>query len=75
VADALIEVDNLYVSFAAEHGRLLRAVDGVTFQVAEGEVIGLVGESGCGKTTIAKCIAGRIAPTSGRCASRVASSA
>ncbi len=65
MADALIEVDNLYVSFAAEHGRLLRAVDGVTFQVAEGEVIGLVGESGCGKTTIAKCIAGRIAPTSG----------
>jgi oligopeptide/dipeptide ABC transporter ATP-binding protein len=65
VADALIEVENLCVSFAAEHGRLLRAVDGVTFQVAEGEVVGLVGESGCGKTTIAKCIAGQLAPSAG----------
>ena len=65
VADALIEVDGLSVSFRAEHGRLLRAVDDVTLRIAEGEVLGLVGESGCGKTTIAKCIAGRVAPTSG----------
>ena len=65
MSDALIEVDDLSVSFRSEHGHLLRAVDDVTLRIAEGEVLGLVGESGCGKTTIAKCIAGRIAPTSG----------
>jgi oligopeptide/dipeptide ABC transporter ATP-binding protein len=65
VADALIEVDDLSVSFRSEHGRQLRAVDRVSFQVGEGEVLGLVGESGCGKTTVAKCVAGQIAPTSG----------
>jgi len=53
------------VTFRSEHGHALRAVDDVTLRIAEGEVLGLVGESGCGKTTIAKCIAGRIAPTSG----------
>ena len=65
MADALIEVDDLSVTFRSEHGHALRAVDDVTLRIAEGEVLGLVGESGCGKTTIAKCIAGRIAPTSG----------
>ncbi|MGD0983158.1 MAG: oligopeptide/dipeptide ABC transporter ATP-binding protein [Acidimicrobiales bacterium] len=65
MAEALIEVDALSVRFRSEHGHTLRAVEDVTLQVAEGEVLGLVGESGCGKTTIAKCIAGRIAPTSG----------
>jgi oligopeptide/dipeptide ABC transporter ATP-binding protein len=65
VADALVEVDDLTVIFRSDRGRPLRAVDGVTFQVAEGEVLGLVGESGCGKTTIARCIAGQVAPTSG----------
>lgn len=65
MADGLIEVDNLSVTFPSERGRQLRAVDGVTFRVAQGEVLGLVGESGCGKTTIARCIAGQIAPTSG----------
>ncbi len=62
---ALVEVDGLTVNFAVEHGRLLRAVDSVNLQVAEGEVLGLVGESGCGKTTVAKCIVGQITPTSG----------
>jgi oligopeptide/dipeptide ABC transporter ATP-binding protein len=65
VADALIEVDDLSVRFASEHGRSLRAVESVNLQVAEGEVLGLVGESGCGKTTVAKCIAGRISPSAG----------
>jgi len=65
VAKSIVEVENLSVSFRVEHGRLLRAVEDVSFQVAEGEVLGLVGESGCGKTTIAKCIVGQITPTSG----------
>jgi len=61
----LLEVDNVSVSFHVEHGRVLRAVDTVSFQVAKGEVLGLVGESGCGKTTVAKCIVGQITPNAG----------
>jgi peptide/nickel transport system ATP-binding protein len=45
---SLLEVENLSVSFGA-----MRAVDGVSFTVEQGETLGLVGESGCGKTTIA----------------------
>ena len=43
----------------------LRAVDGVSVSVARGEILGIVGESGCGKTTIGKTIAGIHAPASG----------
>ena len=65
VAPALLEVEGLSVCFAVEHGRMLRAVDDVSFSVGQGEVLGLVGESGCGKTTVAKCIVGQITPTTG----------
>jgi oligopeptide/dipeptide ABC transporter ATP-binding protein len=47
-------------------GRTLRAVDGVTFTIAPTETLGLVGESGCGKTTIGRLILRAIAPTAGR---------
>jgi len=43
----------------------VRAVDGVNFHIDEGETLGLVGESGCGKTTTARCILRAIEPTSG----------
>ncbi len=44
----------------------LRAVDGVSFSIREGETLGLVGESGCGKTTVARCIVRAYTPTSGQ---------
>ena len=45
---------------------VLRAVDDVSFTIARGETLGLVGESGCGKSTIARLLVGLYAPTSGR---------
>ena len=42
----------------------VRAVDGVSFDIPRGETVGLVGESGCGKTTLGRCIAG-LTPSSG----------
>jgi oligopeptide/dipeptide ABC transporter ATP-binding protein len=44
---------------------VLRAVDGVDLEVAQGETVGLVGESGCGKTTLGRCIVGLYRPTAG----------
>lgn len=43
----------------------VRAVDGVSFDIREGETLGLVGESGCGKTTTSRCVLGILPPTSG----------
>jgi len=49
-----------------EPRRLLHAVDGVSFSIARGETLALVGESGCGKSTVARLIAGLYAPSRGR---------
>ncbi|PYM18470.1 MAG: peptide ABC transporter ATP-binding protein [Candidatus Rokuibacteriota bacterium] len=50
----------------------VRAVDGVSFHIDEGETLGLVGESGCGKTTTARCVLRAIEPTAGEIFIRVA---
>ncbi len=55
VAEKLLEVRDLVTAFDTEQGRL-RAVDGVTFEVEEGKTLGIVGESGCGKSVTALSI-------------------
>jgi ABC-type glutathione transport system ATPase component len=56
--EALLKVDNLSVSYRARDGRETTAVGGVRFQVAPGETVGLMGESGCGKSSVALAIVG-----------------
>ena len=51
----VLEVTNLITGFRTEQG-LLRAVDGVSFEVEEGKTLGIVGEAGCGKTVTAMSI-------------------
>jgi peptide/nickel transport system ATP-binding protein len=60
----LLEANDLSVEFASR-GRRARAVDGVNLSVGAGEIVALVGESGCGKTTLARTLLGLVRPTSG----------
>jgi oligopeptide/dipeptide ABC transporter ATP-binding protein len=71
---ALLWVDRLEKQFSLDgrafsrgkDGTVLRAVDGVSFDVRRGETFGLVGESGCGKSTIARCVMRLTEPSGGR---------
>jgi oligopeptide transport system ATP-binding protein len=72
MSEALLEVHNLVKHFPVGGGMftgpsaVVRAVDDVSFSIARGETVGLVGESGCGKTTTGRCILQLERPTSGR---------
>ncbi|MEM7035201.1 MAG: dipeptide ABC transporter ATP-binding protein [Chloroflexota bacterium] len=69
--DTLLQVDNLKMHFPIRKGFLKRvvghvkAVDGVSFSVGRGDTFGLVGESGCGKSTTGRCIMRLLDPTEG----------
>jgi oligopeptide/dipeptide ABC transporter ATP-binding protein len=61
----LVEVKDLSKHFRLSSSRVLKAVDGVSFGIRKGEVLGIVGESGCGKTTIGRLLLRLLQPTSG----------
>jgi len=65
VTEALLETRDVHVSFPGRKGTVARAVDGVDLEVRAGEVLALVGESGCGKTTLARTILGLERPVRG----------
>ena len=54
--DVLLRVKDLVVEFPAGRKRVVHAVSEVSFDVVEGETLGIVGESGCGKSTVARAI-------------------
>jgi oligopeptide transport system ATP-binding protein len=72
VANDLLAVEGLKKHFPVTRGIIfqkeiasVKAVDGVSFTVAEGETLGVVGESGCGKSTMARCVMRLLDPTAG----------
>lgn len=69
MAEPLLRVEGLVKHFPIggwPRRRVVHAVDGVSFTLARGETLGLVGESGCGKSTVGRCILRLLDPTSGR---------
>jgi oligopeptide transport system ATP-binding protein len=61
----LIEVEGLKKYFNVGNGRILKAVDNINFTIREGETLGMVGESGCGKTTAGRTVLRLYEPTAG----------
>ena len=70
--NTLVDVKDLKMYFPVTRGLFKRkvadvkAVDGVSFTIKKGETLGLVGESGCGKTTTGRCVIRLLQPTSGQ---------
>jgi oligopeptide transport system ATP-binding protein len=62
---ALVSINNLKKHFKIGRNQVLKAVDGVSFDINKGETLGLVGESGCGKSTLGRTIIGLYKATSG----------
>jgi len=70
----LVKIENLQVLFPMRGSlvlpghlpKMVHAVDGVSFEIQRGEILAMVGESGCGKTTIARALLGLVKPSSGK---------
>ena len=65
-ARPLVRVENAVKHFPAGFGTTVKAVDGVSFEIRQGETLGLVGESGCGKSTLGRLVAQLLPLTSGK---------
>jgi len=66
MSEVLIDVKNLKKYFpASEAGKVVKAVDDISFQIYKGETLGVVGESGCGKSTTGRLVLNLIEPTEG----------
>jgi oligopeptide transport system ATP-binding protein len=73
ILETIVRVEDLYKHFPIQSGLVLqrkvgavRAVDGISFEITRGETLGMVGESGCGKTTAGRTILGLYPPTAGK---------
>ena len=63
--DVVLRVEDLVVEFKVAHKATVKAVSGISFDVLRGETLGIVGESGCGKSTTGRAIMHLPKPTSG----------
>jgi NitT/TauT family transport system ATP-binding protein len=65
VGAVIVEADSVTKTFTTPDGRALPVLDGISFTLAEGEIVALLGKSGSGKSTLLRCVAGLIAPSTG----------
>ena len=65
MSDIILKVENLSKTFRSANGQVIRALDGISFQIRRGEIFSLVGESGSGKSTTGRCLVGLERPSSG----------
>src|ERR1700746_3683237 len=66
MTDPLVVVEGLVKRFYLKGQNYVGAVNGISFEIGRGETLGLVGESGCGKTTVGRCLLRLIEPTAGK---------